>query len=81
MKLKALLTVTSLKKRLAQVLVMAVLFVSPLVGICQVPGPGGPPETPVPFDDNMNLVFLTAGVVFALIVSVRYFRKKATTTA
>jgi hypothetical protein len=70
----------SLKTRLAQVIVMAVLFISPLVGMSQV-GPGGLPEDAVPFDDNMNLVFLAAGIVFAVVVSIRYFRKKTTATA
>ncbi len=38
-------------------------------------GPGGNPD--VPFDSNMNLVFLAAGVVFAFVVYRRRFKLKA----
>ena len=69
----------SLKTRLTQLITFAALFLSPMVALCQV-GPGGPPEN-VPFDDNMNLLFLAAGIVFAVVVSIRYFRKKSTVTA
>ena len=36
--------------------------------------PGGNPD--VPFDDNMNLAFLAAGIVFALIVARKKFAVK-----
>lgn len=75
-------TALSLKKALTNVAVSAVLLATPLIGICQPPPPnegGGNPE--VPFDSNMNMVFLAAGVLFAVIITVRQLRKKASITA
>ena len=74
MKLKAL----SLKKTFTNLAVTAFVLVTPLIGICQPPPPnegGGNPE--VPFDSNMNMVFLAAGILFAVIITVRQLRKKA----
>lgn len=79
---KAIVSAMSLKKRLTNLVVTFVLLVTPLIGICQPPPPndgGGNPE--VPFDNNMNLVFLAAGILFAVIITVRQLRKRAATTA
>lgn len=76
------LTALSLKKALINVAVSAALLVTPLIGICQPPPPnegGGNPE--VPFDSNMNMVFLAAGVLFAVIITVRQLRKKNSVAA
>ena len=78
MKLSAL----SLKKGLTNVAVTAGLLVTPLIGICQPPPPnegGGNPE--VPFDSNMNMIFLAAGILFAVIITVRQLRKRTSVTA
>ena len=76
-------TALSLKKALINVAVSAVLLATPMIGICQGPPPpnegGVNPE--VPFDSNMNMVFLAAGVLFAVIITVRQLRKKASVTA
>jgi len=77
-------TALSLKKALTNVAVSAALLVTPLVSICQSGPPppsdnGGNPE--VPFDSNMNMIFLAAGVLFAVIITVRQWRKKASVTA
>ncbi len=72
----------SLSNKLTNAVATAVLLVTPLIGICQPPPPnegGGNPE--VPFDSNMNMVFLAAGILFAVIITVRQLRKKASVTA
>ena len=79
MKLSAL----SLKKGLTNVAVMAVLLVTPLIGICQPPPPnegGGNPEVPLG-TPLMSMIFLAAGILFAVIITVRQLRKKASVTA
>ncbi|MBL0355619.1 MAG: hypothetical protein IPP72_01460 [Chitinophagaceae bacterium] len=68
--------------RLTNLVATVVLLVTPLIGICQPPPPdqgGGNPE--VPFDNNMNLIFLAAGILFAVIITVRQLRKRASATA
>jgi negative regulator of sigma E activity len=75
-------TALSLKKALTNVAVSAALLATPLIGISQITPPnegGGNPE--VPFDSNMNMIFLAAGVLFAVIITVRQWRKKASVTA
>jgi hypothetical protein len=63
-------------------ILMAFLIVLPLLGIAQDPPPsspnGGiqPTGDAVPFDDNMNLVFLIAGLAFAAVVTVKQLRSK-----
>lgn len=72
----------SLSNKLTNAVATAILLVTPLIGICQPPAPnegGGNPE--VPFDSNMNMVFLAAGILFAVIITVRQLRKKASVTA
>lgn len=81
------LTALSLKKGLTYVAVtVASLLVTPLVTISQiVDDPPGPPaegtNPEVPFDSNMNMIFLAAGILFAVIITVRQLRKKASVTA
>jgi len=71
------------QKKLSAVVIMLFALVLPLIGISQTPpGPGdgtGGPADAVPFDDNMNLLFLAAGLVFAMEVVVKQLqqRKKA----
>lgn len=77
-------TALSLKKALTKVTASALLLAAPMIGFCQVNpdlpnGNGGNPD--VPFDSNMNMVFLAAGVLFAVIITVRQLRKKASVTA
>ncbi len=64
-------------------MLLAFFMLSPVLAISQG-GPGGPGDGPptgdaVPFDDNMNLLFLAAGIVFAGVVVVKQLqqRKKA----
>ncbi len=78
------LTALSLKKAITNVAVTACLLASPLISLCQDGPPppnegGGNPE--VPFDSNMNMVFLAAGILFAVIITVRQLRKRAAATA
>lgn len=78
MKLSAL----SFKKKLLNAAIVAASVATPLIGICQPPPPaegGGNPE--VPFDSNMNLVFLAAGVLFAVLITVRQLRKRTSAAA
>lgn len=83
MNLKAIVSATtSFSKRLTGVVLAAILLITPLISICQPPPPnegGGSPE--VPFDNNMNLIFLAAGVLFAVVITVKQLRKRAATTA
>jgi hypothetical protein len=56
-------------------------LILPAIGFSQPspPGPGGgSPDTPlgVPFSDNMNLLLLLAGVVFAVVILKRIQNKK-----
>ena len=81
MKLKAIVSAGSLKKRLTQVIVMAALLVTPLISICQPPPPDAAGNPEVPFDDNMNLFFLAAGIVFAVIITVKQLRKRTAVAA
>lgn len=71
----------SAKKVFKKSLAFALAIAAPFAGFCQGPGGpgdgGGSPDPAVPFDDNMNLLFLAMGVVFAVVVTVRYFNKKA----
>jgi len=72
----------SLSKKLTNAVATVVFLVTPLIGICQPPPPNEGGENPeVPFDSNMNMVFLAAGILFAVIITVRQLRKKASVTA
>ncbi|MEN9570667.1 MAG: hypothetical protein RL172_1898 [Bacteroidota bacterium] len=66
------------KSTIVSVLFTGILF--PMLGIAQTEpgGPGGLPEEVVPFDDNMNLVFLVAGVLFAAFIVYKRTAKKIT---
>ncbi len=65
------------QKKLSAVFAMFCFMLLPLAGICQPATPGGGlnPEA-VPFDDNMNLIFLVAGVVFAMVVVVKQLKQQ-----
>lgn len=64
------------KKKLIQFFALVCLMIVPAVGFCQPPDPvDGNPD--VPFDENMNLVFLAIGLLFAAVVIVRRLRKNA----
>lgn len=60
------------------ILVLLLVIAAPVAGFCQG-GPGGPggggPD--VPFDDDMNIAFLIAGVLFAAFVVFKRFRRKS----
>ncbi len=67
---------TAVKKKLIQFFAAAFLMLIPAISFCQPPGPGD--ENPdVPFDDNMNLIFLAAGIVFAVFIISKKLRKNA----
>ncbi len=73
MKLRAL----SLRK-----VITAALLVAPFIGIGQVVPPNEGGENPeVPFDSNMNMIFLAAGILFAVLITVRQLRKRTSATA
>jgi len=61
-----------MKRKAIQFLVMLLVLVIPAISFAQNPPPdpgnGGGPADAVPFDDTMNLVFLVAGIAFAMIV-------------
>jgi len=60
-----------MKRKAIQFLVMLLVLVIPAISFAQNPpdpGNGGGPADAVPFDDTMNLVFLVAGIAFAMIV-------------
>jgi hypothetical protein len=67
-------------------LVVFCLTVLPAISFGQPapPGPGGTggnPDTPlggVPFDNNMNLLFLLVGVVFAIVILKKSQNKRST---
>ncbi len=66
-------------------MLLALFVLSPILAISQGPGGpgngGGPPTgDAVPFDDNMNLLFLVVGVAFAAFVTIKQLRKRATAT-
>jgi hypothetical protein len=83
MNLKSIVASVASKKGLVNLVLTAIVLLAPLVSICQTPPspPSGGGGVDVPFDSNMNLMFLAAGVLFAVIITVRQLRKKATTTA
>jgi hypothetical protein len=71
--------------KLPILILMVFTFLSPLLSIAQAPpgSPNGDGSAPtgesgaVPFDDNMNLIFLVAGLAFAVMVTIKQLRKKA----
>jgi hypothetical protein len=86
MKLESIVSSLSLKKNMSRLAVIACLLCAPLVGICQAlpngdGGNGGLEDVAVPFDSNMNLMFLIVGIVFAVIITKKYFLKKSVITA
>ena len=76
MNLKAIESALSMKSKLTSFVLAGILLVSPLMGISQIlPNEGGGiPEAP--FDANMNMIFLVAGVLFAVFITVRHFQKR-----
>jgi hypothetical protein len=74
-----------LQATLTKAIVLSVAAILPAIGFCQPPGPGdggggGNPDG-VPFDANLNLVFLAAGLLFVSIVVVKQLKKRKTATA
>ena len=64
-------------KKISYFLLAACLLLSPLFSICQPPPPnegGGNPE--VPFDSNMNLVFLAIAIFFAAYTTNKKIKSK-----
>jgi len=67
-----------MKRKAIQFLVMLLVLVIPAISFAQSPpgpGDGGGPADAVPFDDTMNLVFLVAGIAFAMIVVVKRLKE------
>jgi hypothetical protein len=74
---------SAMKKKLAQVFVAGCLMATPFLAIAGPGEPGGGAAAAggpdgVPFDINMNLIFLTVGVLFAGFVIAGKFSKKTT---
>jgi len=72
-----------MKRKAIQFLVMLLVLVIPAISFAQTPpgpGDGGGPADAVPFDDTMNLVFLVAGIAFAVLITVKQLRSKAVTS-
>lgn len=60
---------TFIKQTLLKFFVIAVTVIVPAISYCQ-PGPGD--DNPdVPFDKDMNLVFLGIGILFAVLFIIR----------
>jgi hypothetical protein len=55
------------------------VITAPIVSFGQTPGPEQGGAEGVPFDDNMNLLFLVAGIAFAVMITVKKLRKKEVT--
>ena len=71
---------STIYNKLQKVAIIFLAVVVPTVGFGQPPGPGdagagGNPDG-VPFSDNMNLMFLAVGLVFAGIILKKNFYKK-----
>lgn len=84
MNLKSIVSAVKSKKSLVNLVLTVIVLAMPLVSICQITPPSPPNGgggVDVPFDSNMNLMFLAAGVLFAVIITVRQLRKRASTTA
>jgi hypothetical protein len=76
-------TMITVKKNLTKALVIAVTAILPAVGFGQPPGPGdagggGNPDG-VPFDTNLNLIFLAVGLLFAGFILARQLKKRKAT--
>jgi hypothetical protein len=71
-----------MKRKAIQFLVMLLVLVIPAISFGQPPAAGNGGGTPdaVPFDDNMNLLFLVAGIAFAVLVTIKQLRSKAATS-
>jgi len=75
-------SVMNLTKKLSLAFAFAMMI--PVAAICQgIPGPGdggtgGSPDG-VPFDSNMNLIFLAIGLLFAAVVVIKQVQKKKAT--
>ena len=65
-----------MKRKATQILVLLLVWVVPAISFAQPPGPGPGGAEGVPFDDNMNLLFLVVGIAFAVLVTVKQLRKK-----
>jgi hypothetical protein len=66
---------TTMKNKLIQYLVIVLVVIIPIVSFGQPSGPG-PGSEAVPFDDNMNLLFLVSGIAFALMITIKQLQKK-----
>jgi len=75
-----------LKKKIAAALTVCFLLALPIIGFSQSPAPANgngqgvdDPLEPVgvPFDDTINLLFLSIGLSFAAVVNIKQWRKKS----
>ncbi len=78
--------VNAVKMQLTKISLIAGLFILPALGYAQSPGSppggdGGDGTTPfgpaAPIDNKMDLVFLAAGILFAVIVFIRIQKNRA----
>jgi hypothetical protein len=77
MKFQAKLVSVAFKLMKSTLLLATALLAVPFLSHAQ---PGEPPAggTPdVPFDSNLNLIFLAAGLAFAVFITVKQIKKKA----
>ena len=68
-------SVKQVQPKLTKLLALFSVLVLPVVSYCQPPDPvDGNPD--VPFDDNMNIMFLIIGVAFAGVIVWQEVRKR-----
>lgn len=65
-----------MKKKAIQFLVILLVLVVPAISYAQTPGPGPGGAEGVPFDDNMNVLFLAVGIAFAVMITIKQLHKK-----
>ena len=64
-------------KKISPCLLTTCLLLLPLLSICQPPPPNEGGENPeVPFDSNMNLIFLSVAVFFAAYLTFKRAKAK-----
>jgi hypothetical protein len=64
-----------MKNKLLPLIEIVLIIIIPIFSFSQAPDPG-PGSEAVPFDDNMNLIFLLSGIAFAVVITVKNLRKK-----
>ena len=69
------MSLLNMQAKLTKLFAALCVMLLPVVSYCQPPDPTD--ENPdVPFDDNMNIVFLVIGVVFAAVIVLQEVNKR-----